>query len=99
MLPPHFVRFNAVGVVLWAGGGNVPPQLSVARQLVARGHRVRMLAPAALRNSIEAAGMRRRFVVQPSDPGHRVELRHAKALAVCANTTVMKAAPEAAMSS
>lgn len=43
--------------VLWAGGGNVPPQLSIARRLVARGHRVRMLAPAVLRDSIQAAGI------------------------------------------
>jgi UDP:flavonoid glycosyltransferase YjiC (YdhE family) len=42
---------------LWAGGGNVPPQLTLARQLVARGHRVRMLAPAVLRESIEAGGI------------------------------------------
>ena len=41
--------------VLWAGGGNVPPQLTLARRLVARGHRVRMLAPAVLREKIEAA--------------------------------------------
>ena len=43
--------------VLWAGGGNVPPQLALARQVVALGHRVRMLAPAVLRESIEAAGI------------------------------------------
>jgi UDP:flavonoid glycosyltransferase YjiC (YdhE family) len=43
--------------VLWAGGGNVPPQLTLARRLVARGHRVRMLAPAVLREAIEAAGI------------------------------------------
>jgi MGT family glycosyltransferase len=43
--------------VIWAGGGNVPPQLTLARRLVAHGHRVRMLAPAVLRESIEAAGI------------------------------------------
>ena len=43
--------------VLWAGGGNVPPQLTLARRLVARGNRVRMLAPAVLREPIEAAGL------------------------------------------
>ncbi|HET9739008.1 MAG TPA: nucleotide disphospho-sugar-binding domain-containing protein [Solirubrobacteraceae bacterium] len=43
--------------VLWAGGGNVPPQLTLARRLVARGHRVRMLGPAVLREKIEAAGI------------------------------------------
>jgi UDP:flavonoid glycosyltransferase YjiC (YdhE family) len=43
--------------VLWAGGGNVGPQLTLARRMVARGHQVRMLAPAVLRDSIEAAGV------------------------------------------
>lgn len=43
--------------VLWAGGGNVPPQLELARQLVARKHHVRMLAPAVLREKIESAGI------------------------------------------
>jgi MGT family glycosyltransferase len=43
--------------VVWAGGGNVPPQLTLARRLVARGHSVRMLAPAALRERIEEAGV------------------------------------------
>lgn len=42
---------------LWAGGGNVPPQLTLARRLAARGHAVRMLAPAVLRERIEAAGV------------------------------------------
>jgi UDP:flavonoid glycosyltransferase YjiC (YdhE family) len=43
--------------VLWAGGGNVSPQIVVARDLVARGHSVRMLAPAVLRDAIESAGI------------------------------------------
>ena len=43
-------------LVLWAGGGNVPPQLALARHLTERGHRVRVLAPHVLRPSIEAAG-------------------------------------------
>lgn len=30
--------------VMWEGGGTVPPELAVARRLVARGHRVRVLA-------------------------------------------------------
>jgi UDP:flavonoid glycosyltransferase YjiC (YdhE family) len=42
---------------VWAGGGNVPPQLALARRLAARGHRVRMLAPAVLRPQIESAGV------------------------------------------
>lgn len=43
--------------VLWAGGGNVPPQLTLARRVAARGHEVRVLAPAVLRTKIEAAGL------------------------------------------
>jgi UDP:flavonoid glycosyltransferase YjiC (YdhE family) len=43
--------------VVWAGGGNVPPQLTLARRLAARGHEVRMLAPVVLREAIEAAGV------------------------------------------
>ena len=43
--------------VLWAGGGNVPPQLVLARAMAARGHSVRVLAPACLRARIEAAGL------------------------------------------
>lgn len=42
--------------VLWEGGGNVPPQLALARRLAERGHRVRVLAPRVLRSRIEAAG-------------------------------------------
>jgi MGT family glycosyltransferase len=43
--------------VLWAGGGNVPPQLILAGRLAARGHEVRVLAPQVLRQRIEAAGL------------------------------------------
>lgn len=42
---------------LWAGGGNVGPQVTLARRLVERGHSVRMLAPAVLRERIEQAGI------------------------------------------
>jgi MGT family glycosyltransferase len=42
--------------VLWDGGGNVPPQLAVARRLVARRHEVRILGPQVLKQRIEAAG-------------------------------------------
>ena len=41
---------------LWAGGGNVPPQVALARRLVARGHRVGILAPDSLRQRVEEAG-------------------------------------------
>jgi UDP:flavonoid glycosyltransferase YjiC (YdhE family) len=43
--------------VLWAGGGNVPPQLVLAGRLAAQGHEVRVLAPQVLRQRIEAAGL------------------------------------------
>lgn len=49
--PPKHVLF-----VLWAGGGNIPPQLALARRLVERGHRVSVLAPHAVQPNIEAAG-------------------------------------------
>ena len=42
---------------LWAGGGNVPPQLNLARRLAQAGHRVRVLAPAVLHERIETAGL------------------------------------------
>jgi MGT family glycosyltransferase len=41
---------------LWDGGGNVPPQLALARRLTERGHRVSILAPRVLQQRIEAAG-------------------------------------------
>ena len=40
----------------WDGAGAVPPLMSVARALVARGHRVRVLADPVLRVDVEAAG-------------------------------------------
>jgi UDP:flavonoid glycosyltransferase YjiC (YdhE family) len=48
---------NSFLFVLWAGGGNVPPQLALGRRLAGRGHAVRMLAPAVLRERIETAGV------------------------------------------
>lgn len=42
--------------VLWDGGGNAAPQLSVARQLVAGGHAVRVLGPRVLAARVAAAG-------------------------------------------
>lgn len=42
--------------VLWEGGGNVPPQLGLARELVRRGHAVRVLGEDCLRAEVEAAG-------------------------------------------
>ena len=51
-----YQRSGSFLLVLWEGGGNVPPQLALARRLVERGHRVRVLAPRVLRSRIEAAG-------------------------------------------
>ncbi len=54
--------------VLWDGGGNVPPQLALARRLAVRGHHVRILAPRTLRSRIEAAGCQ--FVQLHETPEH-----------------------------
>ena len=40
----------------WDGGGTTPPLMSVARALVARGHRLRVLADPVLRADVEATG-------------------------------------------
>jgi MGT family glycosyltransferase len=40
----------------WDGGGTTPPLMSVARALVARGHRLRVLADPVLRPDVEATG-------------------------------------------
>jgi UDP:flavonoid glycosyltransferase YjiC (YdhE family) len=41
---------------LWEGGGNVAPQIALARKLVRRGHTVRVLADPSIRGDAEAAG-------------------------------------------
>ncbi len=43
-------------LVMWEGGGNVPPQLALARKLIARGHQVRVLADPTIERSARAAG-------------------------------------------
>jgi UDP:flavonoid glycosyltransferase YjiC (YdhE family) len=43
-------------VVTWDGGGNVPPAFAIATELMARGHRVRVLGHPAQREAIEGAG-------------------------------------------
>jgi len=43
-------------VATWGGGGNLPPLLSVAGLLAARGHRIRVLASGATRPAAEQAG-------------------------------------------
>jgi UDP:flavonoid glycosyltransferase YjiC (YdhE family) len=42
--------------VTWEGGGNVPPELAIARKLVARGHQVRFLADPTIAADARAAG-------------------------------------------
>ncbi len=42
--------------VLWDGGGNVPPQLGIARKLISRGHEVRVLGDPTLEPEVRAAG-------------------------------------------
>lgn len=43
---------------LFDGGGNVAPQLGIARELVGRGHEVRCLGPRSQQRRIEAVGAR-----------------------------------------
>ncbi len=43
--------------VTWDGGGNLPPTLGIARELVRHGGRVRVLGHAIQRQAIEAAGL------------------------------------------
>jgi UDP:flavonoid glycosyltransferase YjiC (YdhE family) len=45
-----------VVVVTWDGGGNLPPALGIAGELVRRGHRVRFLGHERQRSSVEGAG-------------------------------------------
>lgn len=43
-------------LVVWDGGGNVPPQLLIARWLVERGHEVNVLGHRSLRDRVERTG-------------------------------------------
>jgi len=43
--------------VTWDGGGNLPPALGIARELMRRGDRVRVLGHAIQQSAIEAAGL------------------------------------------
>ena len=53
--------------VLWEGGGNVPPQLGLAKGLVERGHDVRVLTEDCLAADVAAAGCRfEPFVAAPN---------------------------------
>ncbi len=62
------IRSRRFLFVLWDGGGNVPPQLAVARRLAARGHEVRILAPRVLEERIAAASCQ--FVPYLRAPEH-----------------------------
>ena len=43
-------------LALWDGGGNVPPELGVARRVVARGHQVHVLGDPTFADAAETAG-------------------------------------------
>jgi MGT family glycosyltransferase len=43
-------------LVTWDGGGNIPPELCLARKLIARGHRVRVLGDPTLEDEARAVG-------------------------------------------
>lgn len=47
---------NRYLLMTWDGGGNVPPELGLARRLVARGHQVRVLGDPTLEAEARAAG-------------------------------------------
>ena len=42
--------------ITWDGGGNTPPEIAIARRLVARGHAVRFLCDPTLEDDVRAAG-------------------------------------------
>lgn len=54
---------------LWEGGGNVPPQLELARRLVQRGHRVRIMSDQCNEPEARAAGCE--FVAYTRAPSRR----------------------------
>jgi UDP:flavonoid glycosyltransferase YjiC (YdhE family) len=43
-------------MVLWSGGGAVPPLLAVAKRLIRAGHEVSVLAPLSLADTVRASG-------------------------------------------
>jgi hypothetical protein len=43
-------------LAMWEGGGNVPPELGVARRLVARGHAVHVLGDPTIEHGATEAG-------------------------------------------
>ena len=63
--------------VMWEGGGTVPPELSIARRLSARGHHVRVIGDPTIEASARAAGCG--FVAWRAAP-HVLSLRPEHAL-------------------
>ena len=60
--------------VIFDGGGNVPPQLRIARELVARGHDVRILGNSCQRRRAERTGAEfRAFVNAPEHDASSAE--------------------------
>ena len=53
-------------IVTWLGGGATQPAIGLGRELSARGHRVRVLAPARFAGRIAAAGCE-----HAAHPAHR----------------------------
>ena len=47
---------STIAIITVAAGGNMPPTISIGRELLARGHRVHMLGQENQRTTIEAAG-------------------------------------------
>jgi hypothetical protein len=47
---------GGVLIITWLGGGATQPAIGLGRELLARGHRVRVLAPARFAGRIAAAG-------------------------------------------
>ncbi len=61
---------STIRFVTWDGGGNVPPALGIAAELVARGHRVGVLGHERQREPVTRAGLAVRRLPQ----GHAVLL-------------------------
>ena len=55
-------------LVTWDGGGNTPPMQALARELVGRGHAVRVVGPRCRRGSYERLGAR--FEAYRNAPEH-----------------------------
>lgn len=65
-------------IATWEGGGSVPPALTVARKLLARGHRVRVMSDRCNRDEAEAVGAA--FVPWSRAPSRRARGRETELL-------------------